>query len=1495
MINIRPIIFSVFAVIFCLWQSDTAAQAPNLPAKGTLSQTLLSSRTFANGTQVDTAVKRQPLSGDYTLEVVAKVNSATGRGLDIEARNSSLKGFRLSLDAASLKYTTPLTSAQTLSASKAGESQTIRIAVRNDSAHIYQNGAYLQTQPVSTIKDIANGAETDQLSDTATGPNLVANWAGTLPNTGKPSDYGWLLNPASTTLFAAANSTTAGTSRYLDLNASSGGNLHTLNGATYVGRVLYVRWDNSAIANTVYSYPVTLDSNTTYDFSMLFAYVSNGTVGSSLTVGIGTTTATSGRIATKTFTTSGTRALKKDDFYFTAPTSGTYYLTITGPTALYSIGELSVRKVVTNPRFIFGKNYPSGAVDMEISSATYEDGAYAPASIVTMPKQTVTLTGSVVQVPTTFNTDFIVPGKTDVHLTGEYTPFANSTVALNSDDAWLFFDNLKPSVVISNWLSNITINGVSAAGNPNVRVAIYKNGAVVIPNGNQTSTQALEAFTQPNLGGASKTFEIVTFHNNLAEFNNKIRSFRLKRGYMATFANNPDGSGYSRVFVANDSDLVVNAMPQGLDTTVSFIRVFKWDWVSKKGKAGWDPNKLNGTWYYDWNIGGSSSSNVNYVAIRQNGGWPAWSDINNKPNVNHVSGFNEPDQTNQSNLTVDEAVSMWPDYMRSGYRIGSPSPANPESSWITNFLAKTDSLNYRVDYVTIHCYWGGQTPSQWYSRLKAIYDRVKRPLWITEWNNGANWTTESWPTDQTAQFEKQLNDLKGILQVLDTASFVERYAIYEWVETKRMMVLADTLTPAGKYYAADKSDFAYNPAKAFVHTWKLVSPKISSSLNNGDYRKTTLSWNDLNGELGSKYVLERKINGRDADFVAIQDYTGYTPGGSMTIVDSVYSKASYRIRAIGLDGTTFVYGSTLDVIADNPPLAPSSLTGNPLSATKIRLNWNAGTNVRSYNLKRSLSATGPFTTVILPRTTALTFLDENLTPATTYYYTVTTLNSAGESDTSKVLAVTTPALIAPAGVVNPRVASGDNKLTLTWDFIFDARYYILRSETQSGIYDTIARNVDALRYVDSNRTNGVTYYYKIVAYNEIGTSPASSVLSGKPVSGQYLYISFNETSGTFAEDVWGGYHGTLAATATRDTSNNNTRSLKLDGTANAYATLGQDVVASLNDFTIATWVKMDAISTWMRIFDFGTGTNTYMFLTPQASVSNGISTIRYGIKNGSTEYQANYAYTWPLNTWTHIVVTQSANTVRLYVNGALASTTTGITLKPSDLGSTNQNYIGKSQWPDPMLRGSIDEFKIYNFAMSDQNINNLYLGNQLVLPVLLTAFDGKATSAGNLLNWHTSSEINNDYFVVERSVGSPSGFEDIAIVDGKGTTPLPNDYNYLDESFKPGVYYYRLRQVNFDGIATHSKIISVENTNKPKLQIYPNPVSSVATIQLPVMTTSKLLVRVFNTKGQQVFERVESATQPGRLQINLGKLSAGAYQVQVLNGTDRYIIPVIKQ
>ena len=323
------------------------------------------------------------------------------------------------------------------------------------------------------------------------------------------------------------------------------------------------------------------------------------------------------------------------------------------------------------------------------------------------------------------------------------------------------------------------------------------------------------------------------------------------------------------------------------------------------------------------------------------------------------------------------------------------------------------------------------------------------------------------------------------------------------------------------------------------------------------------------------------------------------------------------------------------------------------------------------------------------------------------------------------------------------VASGDAKNIIEWDAIQNFSYNVKRSATSGGPYTTIA-NVGATKFIDTNISNGTSYYYVVAAVDSVGEMPSSVEVLATPNVGQLTYLKFDEASGVRGIDSWGATHGSLAATATRNSGKYGT-SLKLDGTANAYATLPTGIVSTLNDFTISTWLKMDAKTNWMRVFDFGTGTTKYMFLSIQAGSAN---VMRYAIKNGGAEQVVSYNYTLPLNTWTHFAITQSGNTCTMYVNGTAVASNTGLTIKPSAIGSTTLNYLGKSQFNDPLFNGSIDEFKIYSRALTAAEIaQNMKAGQNIIFNVLAEKgqgdadFDPAATATSGLPVTYTSSDL----------------------------------------------------------------------------------------------------------------------------------------------------------
>jgi len=221
---------------------------------------------------------------------------------------------------------------------------------------------------------------------------------------------------------------------------------------------------------------------------------------------------------------------------------------------------------------------------------------------------------------------------------------------------------------------------------------------------------------------------------------------------------------------------------------------------------------------------------------------------------------------------------------------------------------------------------------------------------------------------------------------------------------------------------------------------------------------------------------------------------------------------------------------------------------------------------------------------------------------------------------------------------------------------------------------------------------------------------ATSVFAADITTGLVAHYDFEAVSGTTVPDVSGNnLVGTLVGAPTVTTGQTGT-GINFP-TATDYMTLPAGIVSSLTDFSISTWVNITTLNTWSRIFDFGTGTSYYMFLCPRAASATG--KLRFTFKNGGTEQLVDATSAVPTGQWVHIAVTYSYNTTtakgtaKLYMNGNLVGTNAAMTIYPALLPSTTLNYIAKSQYNDPTLAGSVDDFRIYNRALGSSDVLTL--------------------------------------------------------------------------------------------------------------------------------------------------------------------------------------------
>jgi hypothetical protein len=214
---------------------------------------------------------------------------------------------------------------------------------------------------------------------------------------------------------------------------------------------------------------------------------------------------------------------------------------------------------------------------------------------------------------------------------------------------------------------------------------------------------------------------------------------------------------------------------------------------------------LNVSWYYNWNYAPTAGVDPSIPHTPM-----SWSDTTAtnptimqslKGDSSHaLLGFNEPDGAAQANMTVQQALALWPTLVATGRRLGSPATAGNATvagSWFDQFM----QANPKVDFIAIHWY-AGPNPAALLNIVDTLHAKYNLPIWITEFAV-ADWKTPNkYTQDQVIEF------MKEIIPQLESRSHVERYS---WktrtLEDPNMgssSIFNDdgTLTALGHVYAA---------------------------------------------------------------------------------------------------------------------------------------------------------------------------------------------------------------------------------------------------------------------------------------------------------------------------------------------------------------------------------------------------------------------------------------------------------------------------------------------------------------------------------------------------------------------------------------------------------------------------------------------------------------------------------------------------------------------
>ena len=173
-----------------------------------------------------------------------------------------------------------------------------------------------------------------------------------------------------------------------------------------------------------------------------------------------------------------------------------------------------------------------------------------------------------------------------------------------------------------------------------------------------------------------------------------------------------------------------------------------------------------------------------------------------------------------------------------------------------------------------------------------------------------------------------------------------------------------------------------------------------------------------------------------------------------------------------------------------------------------------------------------------------------------------------------------------------------------------------------------------------------------------------------------------------------------------------------------------------------------------------------------------------------------------------------------------------------------------------------------------------------IVPVELTSFIANVSGSSVVLNWTTATEVNNQGFEILRSAQNDNDWQKIGYVPGFGTTTEPKSYSYTDQSVTSGTYYYRLKQIDFDGSFTYSDVAEVEVSLPIEFSLeqnYPNPFNPSTSIQFSLPINARVVISIFNLVGEKVAEVVNKEFSAGRHKVSFDAsiLTSGIYFYQI--------------
>jgi len=445
-----------------------------------------------------------------------------------------------------------------------------------------------------------------------------------------------------------------------------------------------------------------------------------------------------------------------------------------------------------------------------------------------------------------------------------------------------------------------------------------------------------------------------------------------------------------------------------------------------------------------------------------------------------------------------------------------------------------------------------------------------------------------------------------------------------------------------------------------------------------------------------------------------------------------------------------------------------------------------------------------------------------LVPGTTYYWRVDEVEADGVTIyTGDVWSFTA----APLAAYNPNPPDGAEYVSTDADLSWtagttadshDVYFGTVEVDVASGTGGTFKGNQKTTTFEPGLLQSGTTYYWRVDEVEQAGTKRTGNVwrFSTMPVitvtdPNLVGWWKFDEGQGATAID-WSGRsnHGAIRG-GTEWVEGYDGGALRLKG-VDGYVNLPiGSLISSLRSATFTTWVDFSNLGgAWQRIFDFGSGTTINMFLTPRTGTTG---PMRLAITTSGSAGESLIDAPATLATgWHHVAAVVKPGNMQIYLDGVVvASGSTAVV--PSDLGQTTNNWLGRSQYvADGYFNGVLDDFRIYNYAMSATDIPKTMRGDPALAWGPRPA-DGSTTDVerGTPLTWSAGNKAaqHDVYF----------GTDKIAVRDAdKSDTTGIYRGRQAAASYTPpeglqwggGPYYWRIDQYNTDGTISRGRLWS---------------------------------------------------------------------------------------